>query len=94
MCFLYGNDDHLSVATHNQVLDVARGLGYRPNAMARSMVRQKTAIIGLIISELQNLLFVPVTVSAEEVLRQEGYQIIRPAPRRFGARMISMISFW
>ena len=71
-----GNDDHLSVATHDQILDVARELGYRSNAIARSMVRQKTAIIGLIISELQNPLFVPVTVGVEEVLRQEGYRII------------------
>src|ERR1700694_859139 len=72
---LNGNENHVSIATRDQILVAARELGYRPNAIARSMVRKKTATIGLIISELQNPLFVPVTVGVEEILRQAGYQI-------------------
>ena len=73
---LNGHADHVSPATQVQILNIARELGYRPNAIARSMVRKKTAIIGLIITELQNPLFFPVTVGVEEILWQEGYQII------------------
>ncbi len=76
---LNGNDDHVSAATREQILNSARELGYRRNAIARSMVRQKTATIGLIISELQNPLFFPVTVGVESILRKEGYQIILAA---------------
>ena len=73
---LNGHDSHVGADTRTQILLVARELGYRPNAIARSMVRKSTATIGLIFNELQNPLFVPVTVGVEEALRQEGYQTI------------------
>ncbi|MHB8627333.1 MAG: LacI family DNA-binding transcriptional regulator [Aggregatilineales bacterium] len=73
---LNGRDDHVGAATRELILNTARDLGYRRNAIARSMVRKQTATIGLIISELQNPLFPPITVGVEAVLRQEGYQII------------------
>lgn len=73
---LNGNDQHVSPATRDLILSTARDLNYRPNAIARSMVKRKTATIGLIISELQNPLFMPVTEGVEEILRGEGYQIL------------------
>jgi len=73
---LNGHDNHVGPDTRTQILLAARELGYRPNAIARSMVRKSTATIGLIFNELQNPLFVPVTVGVEEALRQEGYQTI------------------
>jgi LacI family transcriptional regulator len=73
---LNGHDNHVSAATRELILAAARDLKYRPNAIARSMVRRKTASIGLIITELQNALFIPVTEGVEEVLRTEGYHIL------------------
>ncbi len=73
---LNGSADHVGPATRELILNTARDLGYRRNAIARSMVRKQTATIGLIISELQNPLFLPITVGIEAILRQEGYQII------------------
>ncbi len=73
---LNGNDDHVGPGTREQILAVVRELNYRPNAIARSMVKQKTATIGLIINELSNPLFVPVTEGVEAVLKTQGYQII------------------
>src|SRR5258706_5940510 len=73
---LTGNDDHVGTGTREQILAVVRELNYRPNAIARSMVKQKTATIGLIINELSNPLFVPVTEGVEAVLKTQGYQII------------------
>ncbi|HLY25538.1 MAG TPA: LacI family DNA-binding transcriptional regulator, partial [Aggregatilineales bacterium] len=55
---LNGRDDHVGADTRNQILAAARELNYRPNAIARSMVKQQTAIIGLAITELDNPLFV------------------------------------
>src|SRR5947209_4726760 len=73
---LNGHDQHVSATTREHILAAARELNYRPNAIARSMVKQQTAVIGLIITELQNPLFVPVTEGVEEVLRAEGYHIM------------------
>ncbi len=73
---LNGDEGRVSPGTKEQILAAARELNYRPNAIARSMAKQKTATIGLIITELQNPLFVPVTEGVEEVLRLEGYHIV------------------
>ncbi len=73
---LNGNDQHVGATKRARVLEVVRELNYRPNAIARSMVKRATATIGLVITELQNPLFVPVTEGVEDVLRAEGYQII------------------
>jgi LacI family transcriptional regulator len=73
---LNGHDNHVSAATRDLILATARDLNYRPNAIARSMVRRKTATIGLIITELQNALIIPGTEGVESVLRTEGYHIL------------------
>jgi LacI family transcriptional regulator len=73
---LNGHNDHVSPATRDLILTAARELNYRPNAIARSMVKRQTATIGLIITELQNALFIPVTEGVEEVLQPEGYHIL------------------
>ena len=73
---LNGNTNHVSPATRDLILAAARELNYRPNAIARSMVKRKTATIGLIITELQNALFIPVTEGVEEILQPEGYHIL------------------
>ncbi len=73
---LNGKDDHVGPDTRAQIMAAARDLNYRPNAIARSMVKQQTATIGLVITELDNPLFVPVTEGVEEILRTEGYQML------------------
>jgi LacI family transcriptional regulator len=73
---LNGKDRHVGLAKREKVLEVIRQLNYRPNAIARSMIRRATFTIGLVITELQNPLFVPVTEGVEEVLRAEGYHIV------------------
>jgi LacI family transcriptional regulator len=73
---LNGNDQHVSSEKRDLVLAIMDRLKYRPNAIARSMVKQKTATIGLVISEIDNPLFVPVTAGVEEILRPAGYHIV------------------
>lgn len=73
---LNGKDRHVGPAKREKVLEVIRELNYRPNAIARSMIRRATFTIGLVITELYNPLFVPVTEGVAEVLRAEGYHIV------------------
>lgn len=73
---LNGHDNHVRPETRDLILEAARDLNYRPNAIARSMVKRKTATIGLIITELDNALFIPVTTGVESVLQPENYHIL------------------
>lgn len=73
---LNGNDHHVGAAKRELVLAAVEELGYRPNAIARSMVKQKTATIGLILTEVDNPLFVPVISGIEQVLRPAGYHMV------------------
>ncbi|MDB5082291.1 MAG: hypothetical protein JWP00_4215 [Chloroflexi bacterium] len=73
---LNGASRHVGALTRERVLSAAQVLQYRPNVIARSMVKRATATIGLVITQLNNPLFVPVTEGVESVLREEGYGII------------------
>ena len=73
---LNGNDGHVSPAVRQRVLEVVENLKYRPNAIARSMVKRKTATIGLVFNEIENSLFVPVIDGVNEVLQPAGYHIV------------------
>ena len=73
---LNGNDGHVSPAVRQRVLEVVESLKYRPNAIARSMVKRKTATIGLVFNEIENSLFVPVIDGVNEVLQPAGYHMV------------------
>jgi LacI family transcriptional regulator len=73
---LNGNDHHVGAVKRERVLAAVDKLGYRPNAIARSMVKRKTATIGLVWTEIDNPIFVPAIVGIEEVLRPAGYHIV------------------
>ncbi|HEX7737154.1 MAG TPA: LacI family DNA-binding transcriptional regulator [Ktedonobacteraceae bacterium] len=73
---LNGNDRHVSSAVRQRVLEVVENLKYRPNAIARSMVKRKTATIGLVFNEIENTLFVPVIDGVNEVLQPAGYHMV------------------
>ncbi len=73
---LNGSSRHVGANTRERVLSAAQLLQYRPNVIARSMVKRATATIGLVINELSNPLFMPVTEGVESVLHAEGYGIV------------------
>lgn len=73
---LNGNDGHVSPGVRQRVLEVVEDLKYRPNAIARSMVKRKTATIGLVFNEIENSLFVPVIDGVNEILQPAGYHIV------------------
>ncbi len=84
---LNGNDQHVSSEKRELVLEIMDRLKYRPNAIARSMVKRKTATIGLVISEIDNPLFVPVTAGVEKILRPAGYHIVLASARDLMSEM-------
>ena len=73
---LSGRHEQMAVETRERVLATIELLNYQPNHIARGLVTRRTATIGLIMSEVTNSLYPPVTVGAEEACRQAGYGLL------------------
>jgi DNA-binding LacI/PurR family transcriptional regulator len=73
---LSGRHEQMAVETRERVLAAIASLNYQPNHAARSLVTRRTATIGLIMSEVTNSLYPPVTVGAEEACREAGYGLL------------------
>jgi LacI family transcriptional regulator len=73
---LSGRHEQMAPETRERVLAAIARLNYQPNHVARSLVTRRTATIGLIMSEVTNSLYPPVTVGAEEACREAGYGLL------------------
>lgn len=73
-----GNRPEARVAaeTRKRVLRVARELGYRPNLLARGLVRQRSYALGVIVPDLSDPFLVDVVRGAERVASEEGYAVL------------------
>jgi DNA-binding LacI/PurR family transcriptional regulator len=66
---------YVSDALRQRVLETIRELDYRPSRVARSLRVQRSRIIGLIISDIQNPFFTSVVRAVEDVAQQRGYAV-------------------
>lgn len=77
------------------VMQAATELGYRPNAIARSLVRQSSAVLGCVLSDLHNPFFADVADGIEEAAVKGGYRAILSAgfldPEREAAAMETLL---
>ncbi|MCM8748499.1 LacI family transcriptional regulator [Thermomicrobiaceae bacterium CFH 74404] len=74
--YLNGRYSEMSAATRERVQATIERLGYRPNELARSLARRRTATIGLIISSLTNSLYPLVILGAEAACRRAEYSLL------------------
>jgi DNA-binding LacI/PurR family transcriptional regulator len=73
---LNGRHEQMAAGTREHVLQAMDRLGYRPNHVAQSLVTSRTATVGLIISEVTNSLYPPVTIGAEAACRAARYSLL------------------
>ncbi|WP_246040208.1 LacI family DNA-binding transcriptional regulator [Ectobacillus funiculus] len=66
----------VSEKARRRVLETAKELGYRPNALARGLITNKTNIIGLVMREIQNPFYPEVLEKFTKGLRKRGYQVL------------------
>jgi len=66
--------ERVSEASRLAVLQAAKELGYRPNRVARSLVQQRTNVIGVVLSDLHNPFFADVADGIETAAATSGYR--------------------
>ncbi|MBI2796676.1 MAG: LacI family DNA-binding transcriptional regulator [Gemmatimonadetes bacterium] len=62
--------------TRERVIQAATELGYRPNLLARGLVRRKSFSLGLIVPDLKDPFFADVASGAERVASDEGFALL------------------
>lgn len=73
---LSGDTRHVGLDKRARVMEAIRDLNYRPNVIARSMVKRATRTIGLVITTVENPLFTAVNPGVHQVLQAEGYHLV------------------
>ncbi|HEU5160058.1 MAG TPA: LacI family DNA-binding transcriptional regulator [Streptosporangiaceae bacterium] len=73
---LNGGNVRVSAETAARIMAVAKSLGYRPNTIARSLVRRTTGTIGLIASDATDVAISHFSVAVEQAARRRGYAVL------------------
>lgn len=63
-------------STRERVMAVIEQLGYKPNAIARSLSNRKSNIIALVVPTITNPFFPELARAVEDIAESKGYQVI------------------
>src|ERR1700750_3256231 len=70
------NKAHVGKILRERVEAAIRKLNYRPNLIARSLIKQKTQTIGMIVPDIVNPFFPMVVRGAEDAAQKQGYNLL------------------
>jgi len=70
------NQSRVKEDTRKLVLDAVEQLNYRPNLIARSLRVQKSAKIGLVVSDIRNPFFTAIGRAVEDAAYEQGYSVL------------------
>jgi|SRR5579883_318851 LacI family transcriptional regulator len=70
------NKSHVGKALREKVEAAIRKLNYRPNLIARSLAKQRTHTIGMIVPDIGNPFFPSVVRGTEDAAQRHGYNLL------------------
>jgi LacI family transcriptional regulator len=70
------NKSHVGKKLRERVEEAIRKLKYRPNLIARSLAKQRTHTIGMIVPDIGNPFFPLVVRGAEDAAQKHGYNLL------------------
>src|SRR4051794_2218545 len=70
------NSGRISDKTRVKVKKIMEELGYVPNSTARSLVKQETKMISLLITDITNPFYTTLARGAEDAAMQLGYKLL------------------
>lgn len=73
---LNGGSVRVSAQTEARIIEAAEQLGYRPNTLARSLVRRTTSTLGLVAPDMTDVALAQVSVAAEQAARRHGHAVL------------------
>src|SRR3984885_795326 len=73
---LNGGNVRVSAETAARIMALAERLGYQPNTVARSLVQQSTATIGLIAGDVTDIALSQFAVAAERTARRSSHAVL------------------
>src|SRR5919199_5384244 len=68
--------DGVAAPTRERVLSAVERLGYRPNALARHLVRRRTNIVGVLVGDLANPFYAQMARGVERCAAGRGYRVM------------------
>ena len=80
---VFNNDPRVTKKTYNKIIQIADQLNYKPNLLARSFVKRKSNLIGLILPEIIDEFFTEIIKGADEVLYDQGYYTIVASSHKY-----------
>lgn len=83
---------YVSQEARAQVMKAVRELNYRPNAVARSLKRRKTHVVGVLVPDLSNPFSSELARTIEETLVPAGYSYFVSTTQRSAAREQAALS--
>ena len=73
---VFRGEENVNAETQQRVLDAAKLIDYRPNALARAMRTSRLGVIGVVVARLSNPLYTEILCALNEVLAHKGLKVV------------------